>query len=69
MQCNNISHPHTDRRFPITSVITCSFTHVVHMLHCPCGLSYAGKTTRKLKYHISEVKSAEMTLTTMLEFI
>lgn len=28
-----------------------------HML-CPCGLVYVGKTTRKLKQHISEHTSA-----------
>ncbi len=31
---------------------------VIYMLPCPCGLSYVGKTTRKLKQRISEHKSA-----------
>lgn len=62
-QCNNtsktthFSHPHTGKQFPIKNVITCSSTHVIYMLRCPCGLSYVGKTTRKLKQRISEHKS------------
>lgn len=63
-QCNNtfktshFSHPHTGKKFPINSVITCSSTHVIYMIRCPCGLAYVGKTTRKLKQRISEHKSS-----------
>ena len=51
-------HPHTGKKFPIKSVITCDSTHVVYMIQCPCGLAYVGKTTRKLKQRISEHKSS-----------
>ncbi len=63
-QCSNtyktyhFSHPHTNKKFPINSVITCDSMHVVYMLSCPCGLVYVGKTTRKLKQRISEHKSS-----------
>lgn len=62
-QCNNTQkvqsfrHPHNNRSFPIKSVITCSSTHIVYTLTCPCGLVYVGKTTRQLKQRISEHKS------------
>ena len=63
-QCNNTTkaahfrHPHTGKKYPIKSVITCDSTHVVYMIQCPCGLAYIGKTTRKLKQRISEHKSS-----------
>lgn len=58
VRVTHFSHPHTGKQFPIKNVITCSSTHVVYLLRCPCGLSYIGKTTRKLKQCISEHKSA-----------
>lgn len=63
-QCNNtvkidhFVHPHTGKKYPIKSVITCASTHVIYILRCPCGLVYVGKTTRKLKQRISEHKSS-----------
>lgn len=62
-QCNNthktqtFRHPHTNKTFTIKSMITCTSTHVVYTLTCPCGLMYVGKTTRQLKQRISEHKS------------
>lgn len=62
-QCNNtikmhhFSQPHTGKTLPINSVIICASTNVIHMIRCPCGLSYVEKTIRKLKQRISEHKS------------
>ncbi len=32
LKITHFSHPHTGKRFPIKSVITCSSTHVIYML-------------------------------------
>lgn len=44
----------TSRDFSIKSFITCSTTHVVYLLSCPCGLHYVGRTVRSLKVRLSE---------------
>ncbi len=49
--------PHTVKSLSIRSVITCSTTHVVYLIRCPCGLAYVGKTTRELRTRISEHRS------------
>ena len=62
-QCNNMvkgnrfSHPHTGRKYSINDVITCTTTHVIYLIKCPCGLVYVGKTSRQLKQRMSEHKS------------
>lgn len=40
--------------FHIKSFITCSTTHVVYLLTCPCGLHYVGRTVRSLKVRLGE---------------
>lgn len=63
-QCSNscnakyFSHPRTGKKFPISSLITCTSTHVIYMLKCPCGLAYIGQTKRQLKLRIAEHKTA-----------
>lgn len=63
-QCNNTTktsffcHPRTGKKYGIHSVITCTSTHVVYLIRCPCGLGYVGKTSRQLKQRISEHKSS-----------
>ncbi len=53
-----------ERKFSVTclcmyirSVITCTTTHVIYLICCPCGLAYVGKTVGQLKQRISEHKS------------
>ena len=58
MKCEYFCHPHTGKRFQINDIITCSTTHVIYIIKCPCGLCYVGKTTRSLKQRISEHKSS-----------
>ena len=63
-QCNNMTkceyvcHPHTGKRLQINDVITCSTTHVIYIIKCPCGMCYVGKTSRSLTQRISEDKSS-----------
>ena len=45
MKCEYFCHPHTGKRFQINYIITCSTTHVIYIIKCPCGLCYVGKTT------------------------
>lgn len=56
-KCKHFSHPHTGKSLPIRGAITCSTTHVVYLIRCPCGLAYVGKTTRELRTRISEHRS------------
>lgn len=64
IQCNAMirgkyfSHPHSGKKYPVKSVITCKTKFVVYLLKCPCGLGYVGKTTRELRIRISEHKSS-----------
>ncbi len=37
--------------------ITCASTHVIYLIHCPCGLAYIGKISRQLRTRISEHRS------------
>ncbi len=63
VQCDAIirgeyfSHPHSGRKFPVKSRISCRTKFVVYLLQCPCGLCYVGKTKRELRIRISEHKS------------
>ena len=63
-QCSNSSnskhftHPHSGKRYKISSFINCNSTHVIYMLRCMCGLSYIGQTKRQLKIRIGEHKTA-----------
>lgn len=56
-RCKTFTHPHTGRNISIRGVITCSTTHVIYMIRCPCGLAYIGKTSRELRTRISEHRS------------
>ena len=44
----------TSQVFNIKSFITCSMTHVVYLLICPCGLQYVGRTVRKFQVRVNE---------------
>lgn len=56
-KCNFFYHPTTGQQVKIKGKITCSTTHVIYMLKCPCGKAYVGKTTRALKTRIAEHRS------------
>lgn len=56
-KCKSFNHPHTGKTISIRGAITCSTTHVVYLIRCPCGLAYVGKTTRALRTRISEHRS------------
>lgn len=57
-KCKFFSHPHTGKNISIRGAITCSTTHVVYLIRCPCGLAYVGKTTRPLRTRMSEHRSS-----------
>lgn len=42
------------RTYTIKPFITCSTTHIVYCLQCPCGLQYVGRTTRALNIRLNE---------------
>ena len=44
----------TLQTFNIRSFITCSMTHVVYLLTCPCGLQYIGRTVREFRIRVNE---------------
>lgn len=44
----------TSQNFVIKSFITCSTTHMVYLLICPCGLQYTGLTVRPLQVRLNE---------------
>ncbi len=56
-KCNSFSHPHTGRNISMRGTITCASTHVIYLIHCPCGLAYVGKISRQLRTRISEHRS------------
>ena len=58
MKCEYFCHPHTEKRFQINDIITCSTTHVIYIIKCPCGLCHVGKTSCSLKERIIEHKSS-----------
>ena len=58
MKCEYFCHPHTGKRFQMNDIITCSTTHVICIIKCPCGLCYVGKTSCSLKQTISEHQSS-----------
>ena len=56
-KCNFFYHPSTGQKVKIRGKITCTSTHVIYLLRCPCGKAYVGKTSRALKTRISEHRS------------
>ena len=56
-KCKSFNHPHTGRNVTIRGAITCSTTHVIYLIRCPCGLAYVGKTSRPLRTRMSEHRS------------
>ena len=56
-KCKSFNHPHTGKLTSIRGAITCSTTHVIYLIRCPCGLAYVGKTTRAIQTRISEHRS------------
>lgn len=53
-KCKYFNHPHTGKTLSIHGVITCSTTHVIYLICCPCGLAYVGETIRALRTRISQ---------------
>ena len=56
-KCSFFYHPSTGKQIKIRGKITCTTTHVIYMLKCPCGKAYVGKTSRALKTRIAEHRS------------
>lgn len=44
----------TIKTYTAKPLITCSTTHVVYLLQCPCGLQYVGRTTSALSIRLNE---------------
>ncbi|XP_053566937.1 uncharacterized protein LOC128656803 [Bombina bombina] len=38
-------HPERRKKYKIKHAVTCTTTHIVYLLNCPCGKYYTGKTT------------------------
>ncbi|OCT82948.1 hypothetical protein XELAEV_18025483mg [Xenopus laevis] len=53
----NIHHPTKGTEIPLKTFATCSSTHVVYTLKCPCGMMYIGKTIRSVNTRIKEHKN------------
>lgn len=66
LKCNNcthmirgdtFTHPKTNEKFKINTFLTCSSTHVIYVLQCPCNLLYVGETTMMCRVRINKHKS------------
>lgn len=45
-----------EETFRIRTHITCASNYVIHLLECPCGLQYIGRTTQILRTRINNYK-------------
>ncbi|XP_078523043.1 uncharacterized protein LOC144792069 [Lissotriton helveticus] len=62
-QCNNtivnktFAHPQTGKSIILKLSADCNTAGVIYAIQCPCGLTYVGRTSRKIKTRIIEHKS------------
>ncbi|CAJ0965023.1 unnamed protein product, partial [Ranitomeya imitator] len=57
IKSDSVTHPRTDKSYPIRGYHTCNSNFVVFVIKCPCGLLYVGETTQHVKDRIASHKS------------
>lgn len=54
---DSFSYLYTGKKDKISQRFSCSSSFVDHVISCPCGLLFVGKTTQEVKFRITKHKS------------
>ncbi|XP_053568770.1 protein lin-9 homolog [Bombina bombina] len=59
---NSYQHPERKKKYKIHWFLTCTTTHIIYLLNCPCGKFYIGKSTddarTRMDNHRSGIRTA-----------